>query len=66
MPNLRGMETTSKRPGGLNMDRSQRVVVETGSMDWEASPAAGVGRKKLVRAGDESGLVTSVVRYDVT
>lgn len=50
---------------GLNMDRSRRVVIETAAMDWERSPAAGVWRKKLERAGHESGLVTSVVRYDV-
>ena len=48
---------------GLNMDRSQRVVIETAAMDWEPSPAAGVWRKKLERAGRESGQVTSVVRY---
>mgnify|MGYP002064090486 CR=1 FL=1 len=48
---------------GLNMDRAQRVVVETAPMDWEASPASGVWRKKLERAGEESGQVTSVVRY---
>ena len=48
----------------LNMDRSLRVVIETAGMDWERSPAAGVWRKKLERAGSESGLVTSVVRYE--
>ena len=58
------METNSNPPFGLNMDRSLRVVVETAIMDWEASPSAGVERKKLERAGDESGLVTSVVRYE--
>ena len=48
----------------LNMDRSLRVVIETAGMDWERSPAAGVWRRKLERAGSESGLVTSVVRYE--
>jgi anti-sigma factor ChrR (cupin superfamily) len=51
-------------PGpGLNMDRSLRVVVETAALPWEASPAAGVWRKKLEREARESGQVTSVVRY---
>ncbi len=48
----------------LNMDRSKRVVLETTSMPWEASPAAGVMRKKLEREAAESGQVTSVVRYE--
>ena len=57
------METSNTKPGGLNMDRTRRVVVETAAMDWEPSPAGGVWRKKLERAADESGQVTSVVRY---
>ena len=48
----------------LNMDRSQRVVIETSSMDWERSPSPGVLRKKLERQAAESGQVTSVVRYE--
>ena len=47
----------------LNMDRAQRVLVDTSEMEWEKSPAAGVWRKKLERAASESGQVTSVVRY---
>lgn len=58
------MQTPQESTGGLNMDRSQRVVIETGPMDWEPSPAAGVWRKKLEREAAESGLVTSVVRYE--
>ena len=50
--------------GGLNMDRSKRVVIETAAMDWEPSPVAGVWRKKLEREAAESGRVTSVVRYE--
>ena len=57
------MEAMNTSRAGLNMDRAQRVVVETAAMDWEASPASGVWRKKLERAGEESGQVTSVVRY---
>ena len=48
----------------LNMDRQQRCVIETASMGWEASPMAGVWRKKLERQAAESGQVTSVVRYE--
>ncbi|MBT8040406.1 MAG: cupin [Xanthomonadales bacterium] len=57
------MDLQQPPPGGLNADRSLRVVVETAALDWEQSPAAGVWRKKLERAGDEAGIVTSVVRY---
>jgi len=48
----------------LNMDRSKRVAIRTGEMEWEASPSAGVLRKKLEREAAESGQVTSVVRYE--
>ena len=48
----------------LNMDRTARVVIETAGLDWEASPAPGVWRKKLEREAAESGQVTSIVRYD--
>lgn len=48
----------------LNMDRSQRCVVETAAVDWLPSPMAGVWRKKLEREAAEHGQVTSVVRYD--
>jgi anti-sigma factor ChrR (cupin superfamily) len=57
------MESKQPTRHGLNMDRSQRAVVETATLDWEASPATGVWRKKLEREGRESGQVTSVVRY---
>ena len=49
----------------LHGDHSQRVVVSTARMDWEASPSPSVWRKRLERIGPaESGRVTSVVRYD--
>lgn len=49
----------------LNADFSKRVVLRTARMDWQASPSAGVWRKRLELAGDlEKGRVTSVVRYD--
>jgi anti-sigma factor ChrR (cupin superfamily) len=48
----------------MNMDRTQRVCIDTHALDWEASPMAGVWRKKLEREAAESGQVTSVVRYE--
>jgi anti-sigma factor ChrR (cupin superfamily) len=48
----------------INSDVSIRAVVETDAHDWVESPAAGVWRKPLDRAGGESGHATSLVRYD--
>ncbi|MDN3612187.1 cupin domain-containing protein [Vibrio ostreicida] len=48
----------------LNMNFSERVVVDTESMSWLASPANGVWRKPLERQEAESGHTTSIVRYD--
>jgi len=50
-------------PTMLNMDFSQRVVIETANMDWITSPAAGVLRKPLEREAKESGHTTSIVQY---
>lgn len=47
----------------LNMDRSERIAIETADLPWSESPSAGVSRKKLEREAAESGQVTSVVRY---
>ena len=47
----------------LNIDFSKNVVVETRTMDWEASPSAGVERKPLAREHAESGHTTSLVRF---
>lgn len=48
----------------LNMDFSQRLVIETEKVDWVKSPAAGVWRKPLEREAKESGHTTSIVKYD--
>lgn len=48
----------------LNMNFAERVVVETQSMPWIASPAQGVWRKPLEREDAESGHTTSIVRYE--
>ena len=39
----------------LNMQFDQPVVIDTGEMEWEASPMAGVWRKPLVREAAEHG-----------
>ncbi|MEO0618655.1 MAG: cupin domain-containing protein [Pseudomonadota bacterium] len=47
----------------LNADFSERVVVHAGSLDWVASPMAGVDRRMLDRLGDEVARATTIVRY---
>jgi anti-sigma factor ChrR (cupin superfamily) len=48
----------------IHGDLSVRVVVDTSSMPWNASPSSTVWRKRLHLVGAaESGQVTSVVRY---
>ena len=48
----------------LNMNFSERLVMETADMSWQESPAVGVLRKPLERSAPESGHVTSIVRYE--
>ena len=48
----------------LNLDFTQRVVIETEKMDWSPSPSPTVFRKRLARADAESGHATSVVKYE--
>lgn len=48
----------------LNMDFSQRIVIDTNTIEWLPSPAKGVWRKPLAREDKESGHATSIVRYD--
>ncbi|WP_233252722.1 cupin domain-containing protein [Limnohabitans sp. T6-20] len=47
----------------LNSDLSQRCVVNSHTLDWVASPAAGVSRRLLERDGGEVARATSVVSY---
>ena len=47
----------------INMDFSQRVVVETAQAEWVDSPMPGVQRKPLAREEAERGHATSIVRY---
>ena len=48
----------------LNMDFGERVVIETGCVDWVPSPMPGVMRKPLAREDAERGHATSIVRYE--
>ena len=47
----------------INADYSQRIVVNHHELPWVTSPAAGVDRRMLERAGDEIAKATSIVRY---
>ena len=48
----------------LNLNFTQRVVIETSTMEWSPSPSPTVFRKRLARAAAESGHATSVVKYE--
>lgn len=48
----------------LNTDFTQRVVMNTAEMTWQASPSPSVWRKRLDLMDGEYGRVTSVVRYE--
>lgn len=48
----------------FNMDFEQRVVIDTASAPWLASPKAGVWRKPLAREEAEQGHATSIVKYE--
>jgi len=47
----------------INMDFSQRVVINTAKLDWLPSPSPNVMRKPLEREAKESGHTTSIVTY---
>ncbi|MHB1566668.1 MAG: cupin domain-containing protein [Acidiferrobacter sp.] len=47
----------------IHSDFSQPVVIDTGALDWCASPLPGVERRMLERIGDEVARATSLVRY---
>lgn len=49
----------------LNMDFSERLVMNASEMAWDKSPAKGVWRKPLEREAKESGHTTSIVKYEV-
>ena len=47
----------------LNADFSQRVLVHSDQIPWQASPMPGVDRRMLDRIGDEVARATTIVRY---
>lgn len=47
----------------INADLRLPARVDAATLDWVASPSAGVERKRLARLGDEVARVTSLVRY---
>ncbi len=47
----------------LNADFTQRVLVHSADMDWQASPSAGVERRMLDRIGGEVARATTIVRF---
>ncbi len=55
--------TTTALNAELHTDWTQRCVVHSHTLDWVASPAAGVSRRLLERQGAEVARATSLVRY---
>ncbi|MGB1257157.1 MAG: cupin domain-containing protein [Thiolinea sp.] len=47
----------------LNADLTQYLSIDTNHMEWEASPAAGVERKRLEVLSEETEMVTTIVRF---
>lgn len=47
----------------LNADFSERVVVHSDTIAWQASPMKGVDRRMLDRIGGEVARATTIVRY---
>ena len=48
----------------IHSNFSERIVLHTEELVWQASPAAGVMRKYLDRVGDEVARASSIVRYE--
>ena len=47
----------------INEDLTLPAVLDTSHLNWEASPAQGVSRKMLDRAGGEVARATSIVKF---
>lgn len=47
----------------VNADFSKRVMLHSDEIEWEASPMAGVERRRLDRIDNEADRVTTIVRY---
>lgn len=57
------LDMSSESAESINMDLSQKVVIETAEMPWQGSRADGVRRKPLEREFAESGRATSIVEF---
>jgi anti-sigma factor ChrR (cupin superfamily) len=58
------MSNKSNNAFQLNMDYSQAVCLRHDDQQWVASPADGVSRVHLERVAEESGHVTSFVKFE--
>ena len=58
------MNTTKNKPFYLNMDFEQAVCLRPDDQEWVTSPADGVSRVHLERVAEESGHVTSFVKFE--
>ena len=47
----------------VNADFSKRVMLHSDEIEWQASPMAGVDRRRLDRIDNEADRVTTIVRY---
>lgn len=47
----------------LNSDFSERVLVHSDQLEWQASPMPGVDRRMLDRIGNEVARATTIVRF---
>ena len=48
----------------LNLDFTQRIVIDTVNMAWEKSPMPGVLRKRMAYEEVERGHATSIVEFE--
>ena len=48
----------------IHADFSRPLAVDTGRMEWQASPAGGVWRKRLELIGHDQPRLTSIVRFE--
>lgn len=57
------MLASDSTPTQLNMDFTRKVVIDSNSLPWIASPKPDVLRKPLARERREGGHATSIVKY---
>lgn len=57
------LNSTKEATVQINVDMSERVVIDSHGLPWVPSPMPGVERRMLSRDGEENGAATSIVRY---